>query len=195
MIEADFTGLSRRLTPFAHVRIPAILSQEAGQAVLEWFETDAPWQLKITDFYEQLEFSLLQANLPENLRQLVSKEFVGSLASMLRKQFETAMLELTDIVAHRMISGQTIRIHNDFLGAGEETHRCIVQINRGWKATQGGLLMLFEFDDPESVRDILIPDHRSAFAFEISRHSHHAVSTVHKGQRDTIVYTFRSFEP
>jgi hypothetical protein len=52
--------------------------------------------------------------------------------------------------------------------------------------------MLFASDEPESVTDIMLPEHRSAFGFEISPRSRHAVSTVYSGYRDTLVYTFRT---
>ena len=81
-------------------------------------------------------------------------------------------------VAH----GQTIKIHNDYLGA-EESHRLLIQLNEGWEASQGGLLMLFGAAEPESLQGVLLPVHGSGFAFEISPKSFHAVSSIVGGER------------
>ena len=56
---------------------------------------------------------------------------------------------------------------------------------------QGGLLMLFRSEAPESVHSALLPTHGSGFAFEISANSFHAVSSIRTGERYTLVYTFR----
>lgn len=105
-----------------------------------------------------------------------------------------ARLELTEINAHKLVGGQTIRIHNDFIG-GEETHRVLLQINRGWDDAMGGMLMLFAGPRVEDVARMVRPTHASATSFEISPTSFHAVSTIHAGERYTIVYSFRRVAP
>ena len=52
------------------------------------------------------------------------------------------------------------------------------------------MLMLFG-PSPENLAAIFEPTHRSAFGFEISERSFHAVSTIRDGERFTLVYTFR----
>ncbi|MEL0254191.1 MAG: 2OG-Fe(II) oxygenase, partial [Novosphingobium sp.] len=78
-----------------------------------------------------------------------------------------------------------------FLGR-EETHRLLVQFNRGWPFENGGLLMTFASERAEDLAEAFVPMHGSAFAFEISPRSFHAVSTIHNGERFTLVYTFRT---
>jgi len=177
--------------PFPTWRADGVIDPALGSLALEWLERDAPWRLRQTDFYEQHEFSLLDASLPASLRALVSAEFVARAADGLGGALGAPSLSLVEITAHRLTAGQTIRIHNDYLSSGEETHRLLIQLNRGWQAEFGGYLMLFESDQPESVADLLLPVHRSAFGFEISPRSFHAVSTINSGQRYTLVYTFR----
>jgi Rps23 Pro-64 3,4-dihydroxylase Tpa1-like proline 4-hydroxylase len=191
MSEPVFDGLQGHGSPFPHFRVPALLPEQTADALLGWFEEDAPWQLKIADFYEQLEFSLLGCAVPEELGTLVDHRFLAALARQFSTTLQAPELKIVDVVAHRMEQGQTIRIHNDYLG-GAESHRCVIQVNRGWTAEQGGLFMMFAGDDPGSVTDVLLPVHRSALGFEISERSHHAVSTIHAGTRDTLVYTYRS---
>ena len=102
-----------------------------------------------------------------------------------------APVALTEVTAHKLLPGQTIRVHNDHRPRGE-THRLLVQLNRGWDDEQGGLLLLFGSAAADDVRRILRPTHRSATAFEISPKSFHAVSTIRRGERYTLVYSFRA---
>jgi Rps23 Pro-64 3,4-dihydroxylase Tpa1-like proline 4-hydroxylase len=187
----NFAGAEVSPTPFPTIRVPAVLPTILADDVLRWFENGAPWSLKETEFYEQYEFSLLGTLLPPAAACLASGEFASSIASELRDRLNVnGRLEITEIAAHRLSPQQTIKMHNDYL-SGEETHRLLIHLNAGWTAEMGGLLMLFAGERPEDVTDIIRPVHRSGFAFEISPHSYHAVSTIRSGDRYTVVYTFR----
>lgn len=177
--------------PFAHCGWDRLLPDADADRVLDWLET-APWRLRIEHFYEQHEFSLLAFPPPPSLGALVSEATISDIAIGLRRAFENDRpLVLVDIAAHRLIAGQTIRVHNDFLGS-DETHRLLIQFNRGWPVENGGLLMTFASERAEDVVDAFVPMHGSAFAFEISPRSFHAVSTIRGGERFTLVYTFRA---
>jgi hypothetical protein len=56
----------------------------------------------------------------------------------------------------------------------------------------GGILMLFNSDDPSDIHRLLRPIHRSGFAFEISSTSNHAVSQVYGGARFSLIYSLRA---
>ena len=186
----NFAEVEDHAEPFPHFRVSNVLSRPVAETMLDWLDTSAPWKLRIAEFYEQHEFSMLDCAPPPELAGLASGQVVDAVASEFALRLQAPKLELVNIDLHRLVAGQTIRIHNDFLGAAE-SHRLVVQLNRGWSAEQGGLLMLFANDAPEGVTDVMLPVHGSAFGFEISERSHHAVSTIHAGQRDTLVYTFR----
>lgn len=187
-----FSGAKPSADPFPHMRVPGILEPATASRVLDWLKTRAPWVLRIESFYEQHEFSLLVADLDGGMEALVAPTFVAAMQDELKGRFGVeGELALVDVAAHRLTSGQTIRIHNDYLDSGEETHRLLIQLNDGWSADRGGLLMLFADDQPESLKSIVMPTHASGFAFEISPRSFHAVSSINSGERYTLVYTFR----
>lgn len=191
MTMPSFERASPSASPFPHARIPAILPADVADAALVWLRDDAPWTLRVEDFYEQHELSLMDLDLPPQVACLTSDGFLSELRRRLPSLLGTEDdIDLVDVSAHRLTAGQRIRIHNDFLG-DEETHRLLVQLNAGWTAENGGLLMIFERDTPESVRHIVMPTHASGFAFEISPASFHAVSAIRDGERFTVVYTFR----
>lgn len=181
--------------PFPHMRIEGILTDEHAGAALAWLRDHAPWNLRIEDFYEQHEFSLLNTELGEAVATLAAPAFVEAVRHEMQDRFSVlGALQLVDVTAHRLTCGQTIRIHNDFL-EGEETHRLLIQLNDGWDVGRGGLLMLFAGSTPETLRHVVMPTHASGFAFEISPTSFHAVSSVVSGERFTVVYTFRPAGP
>jgi Rps23 Pro-64 3,4-dihydroxylase Tpa1-like proline 4-hydroxylase len=187
-----FDGSSAASAPFPHAAIPAILAGADADAALAWLRTDAPWQLRVANFYEQYEFSLIGLDIPSPVRGLTDPLFIESLRGFLRDNIGAAGdLQLVDVCAHKLVRDQTIRVHNDFVG-GEETHRVLVQLNSGWGIENGGILMLFSSDRPEDVSSVVLPTHGSGFAFEISERSFHAVSTIRTGERYTLVYTFRA---
>jgi len=157
-----------------------------------WFENSAPWHLVETDFYEQYEFSLLDEDLPLCVQYLASKETLNQLILFVEKEFNVELSPSVDVVAHKLVKGQTIKIHNDFLtGKTRETHRVLLQLNRAYREENGGLLMIFSRSNPESLSEVIEPISGSVQGFEISKKSHHAVSTVHSGERYTVVYSFR----
>jgi Rps23 Pro-64 3,4-dihydroxylase Tpa1-like proline 4-hydroxylase len=176
--------------PFVHARLATAVPLDAADAALAWLTTEAPWTLRVEDFYVQHEFSLRQVPLGEGIAPFASDVFVEQVRVGLRRALTVDKdLRLVDVNAHRLTPGQVIRIHNDFI-EGAETHRMLIQLNHGWSAANGGLLMLFGDDEVNSVKDIILPRHASGFAFEISPRSFHAVSEIHAGERYTLVYTF-----
>ncbi len=191
MISPVFDDSKLNITPFPHLKIPVFLNEEGAQLALNWLHAKAPWRLRIEHFYEQEEFSLLEVSLADEVKFLVMPAFIDPIREAIRSNFGLADLPtVVDVNAHRLTSGQTIRVHNDFI-EGEETHRLLVQLNDGWTTENGGLLMLFDGPAPEELHSIIMPRHRSAFAFEISHRSFHAVSQIKAGERFTLVYSFR----
>jgi Rps23 Pro-64 3,4-dihydroxylase Tpa1-like proline 4-hydroxylase len=178
------------LTPFPHFQTPEFLDEVLSTEILRWFHQAAPWNLRIESFYEQYEFSLLSTDVPASIQIFIHNDFVDYVRTILEAGLGAeSPLKLVDIAAHRLVPGQTIRIHNDYL-AGQETHRFLIQLNDGWSVEKGGLLILFSSHSPEDVVAVYEPMHRSGFGFRISEKSFHAVSTIRDGDRFTLVYTF-----
>ena len=166
-----------------------VLPDALAEDALVWFETVAPWRLRVASFYEQWEMHLDADELPPPVRPLLDPTLVRGIADDFLPAGHKGA-DLVEATAHRLSPGQTIRIHNDYRPGGE-TGRLLVQLNRGWDDAQGGLLMLFASADPSNVAGVVRPVHGSGFGFEISPTSFHAVSTVSFGERYTLVYSFR----
>lgn len=180
-----------RTHPFPHATSREFLSPALLEAALAWMESEAPWKIRIASFYEQWELHLSPDILSDSVQGLLAPDTISGIRSSLLDPIDAAGATLLEVTAHKLVAGQTIRIHNDFLD-GRETHRVLFQLNRGWQDEQGGLLMLFGSASPEDVCRIVRPTHGSAFSFEISPRSFHAVSTIAGGERFTLVYSFAS---
>lgn len=174
--------------PFAHAVFNDCVAPQVTESILDWFEHDAPWNHVETDFYEQYEFSCYDAE-GDQAAWLTDPLLLDALRTTLEGIFGCRLTEEVTVVAHKLVDGHRIGIHNDFL-EGEETHRFVVQLNRGLDDEAGGFLMLFGSDNPADVRRILRPTSRSGFAFEISERSFHAVSAVHSSLRYSVIYSF-----
>ncbi len=175
--------------PFDHCSIPCALGKAESEAVLAWLETSAPWRLKVTSFYDQYEFSLLDCELPPVIDSLLGRPIVEAVRSKVEAVFGTQLGDQCDVTAHKLVRGQRIRIHNDYI-PGQETHRVLVQLNRGWVDENGGILMLFSSGDAADLAKAFRPQHDTGFAFAIGPTSHHAVTPIVSGDRYTLVFSF-----
>jgi len=175
--------------PFPYAITTRVFRDEISYAILEWLQCEAPWKLVETDFYEQFEFSFVDANPPSHLRFIGERLFIISLKAEIEKLFGIRLADRVDVTAHRLIEGQRIRIHNDYISGGE-THRLLIQLNHGWKDEDGGLLLFFNSPDPSDIYKVFRPVHNTAMAFSISPDSNHAVTTIHGSERFTLVYSF-----
>lgn len=185
----DLSDALVRLQPFPCFTVAQVLSKESEQALLKWLESEAPWRLAVMDFYEQYEFDFKDVTLPATLKSLFSESTLNQLRERVGALLGASLIPQIDVTAHKLNRTQKIRIHNDARPDGE-THRFLIQLNRGWNEANGGMLMLFRGHEVETLDEIIPPISRSGFGFEISNSSYHAVSQVYQGDRYTVVFSF-----
>ena len=127
--------------------------------------------------------------LPAQLTFLQGEVFLNALKGQVQKLFGVSLGNRIDATAHKLVSGQRIRVHNDFI-PDAETHRLLIQLNRGWRDEDGGFLLFFNSPNPVDIHKVFRPVHNSAVAFAISPDSNHAVTAIHGSERFTLVYSF-----
>lgn len=175
--------------PFPYFSLSEALTPAASLEVLRWLEEEAPWKLRIAEFYEQYEFSFFDVVLPTQIEQIFGSTPLNNLRKQIEQSFSVKLAEKIDITAHKLVGGQKIRVHNDFI-PGQESHRVLIQLNRGWTQDNGGVLMFFNSDDARDIHSAFLPAHNTSVAFEISSRSFHAVSTILSRDRYTLVLSF-----
>ena len=146
----DFGITSVFSNPFGYFLSRQAFRPDVSQELLDWLEQSSRWNLVTTDFYEQFEFSLLDSCLPKGLSFLCSSPFLTFLGKRVEELFSVKLDKHPNITAHKLIAGQKIRLHNDFIPKGE-THRILIQLNRGWNLSKGGLLVFFNSDCSEDI--------------------------------------------
>src|SRR5947209_7272920 len=139
--------------PFPCFRVNEAISEELERVLLQWLEADAPWRLAVMDFYEQYEFDFKNVTLPAALELIVAESTLVQLRNDVGSVFGTSLKPQIDVTAHKLKRSQRIRIHNDSRPDGE-THRLLIQLNRGWDDANGGLLMLFRGSEVETLDQI-----------------------------------------
>jgi len=179
-------------SPFQHYIASKGLTEHAAASFLDWFQNGAPWHLVEADFYEQYELNLCEIDLPNHLKLIRDKENLSHMRSLIESTFSVTLTDRVDLTAHKLLQGQTIRIHNDFI-PGAETHRILIQLNSGWSDNNGGLLIFFNSDNPTDINRALRPLHNSCVAFAIGPNSLHAVSTISASERYTLVCSFYEY--
>lgn len=175
--------------PFPYYVAQQALTDSASQAMLEWLETDAPWNLVEESFYEQYELNFHHVDLPLPLRNMVGLPALQAVRQVVETMFDVKLRGEVCFVAHKLAAGQRIRVHNDYV-PGQHTHRLLIQLNRGWADENGGLLVFFNSNSAKDVHKIFRPQHNSCVAFAIQQNSFHAVTPINSGDRYTLVYSF-----
>ena len=189
----NFSEINYYSKPFNYFTTPEIFSNGFDLELLDWLEKYDAWKLVEKDFYEQYEFSFADVQLPSHLSFFKEPSSLRIIKTKIEEIFQTRLSDKIDFNVHKLVAGQRIRIHNDFI-QGQESYRLLIQLNRGWNDENGGLLLLFNSDNPSDVHKIVTPVHNSGLAFKISPDSNHAVSTVYEGGRFTLVYSFYDAE-
>src|SRR6185436_11660817 len=118
--ELDLSSVEIFSQPFPYMVSPKTFSEDKSREILNWFEREAPWKLVETNFYEQYEFSFDDVQLPIHLSFLREENFLSELKTRIECLFQSNLSDRIDLTAHKLISGQRIRIHNDFI-PGQET--------------------------------------------------------------------------
>jgi len=185
----DLSSSDKFCDPFSYVVLRHPFTHEVSLQILEWLESEDSWRFKETEFYQQYEFSLSDVYLPKHLFFLRNTACLCVLKRKFESLFGVTLIDQIDIVAHKLLSGHRIRIHNDFI-PGHETHRFTVQLNRGLEDDWGGWFILFDSSDPTDIHKIFRPIHNTGLGFAISERSYHAVSPLSGGERYTLVFSF-----
>ncbi|MGJ3628150.1 2OG-Fe(II) oxygenase family protein [Sphingomonas sp. MMS24-JH45] len=185
-------GMQAGHLPFPHASVPALLTAGDADAVLAWLATDAP--------VEASRRELLRAVRVQPARRHAARRPRDPDGHRLRRRHARPAgpwrrssrgprpgRRQRPQAGRRADDPGPQRLHRR-----AESRRVLLQLDHGWSVDNGGLLMLFADDQPESVTTAILPSHASAFAFEISARSYHAVSTIRAGERYTLVYTFRA---
>jgi|SRR5579862_276747 hypothetical protein len=192
-----FDGAVVETSPFRHFTIQNFIDEDVAASLLLWFEQEADWDAKsIAGLGTLSSVDLHTSELGRHLDFLTGEPFLSYVRRQMSELFATELDGFVDLTGNRMMQGQEIGLHNDVSTlppAFRFTHRLVLYLNHQYSEEYGGVLRLTNaLASPESasVQKRILPVHRSAFGFEISDSSYHAIEPVRKGTRYNLSFTF-----
>jgi hypothetical protein len=181
--------------PFPLFTVDEVLPCTDADNLLAWLESTRSWESVHTHFYDQLEFLVRDSeqltNLPEACAAILSDAMIGELGAAVAEHLGVQECDPYKVVAHKLVGGHGIGIHTDDSGKDPPLHRFVLQLGSDYDDRDGGQLGLFAAHDLEQPYRIVRPLHNTGCGFSIGPKSEHAVSDVRRGQRYTLIFTFR----
>jgi Rps23 Pro-64 3,4-dihydroxylase Tpa1-like proline 4-hydroxylase len=184
-------------SPFRHFSTENFIDEDVASSLLRWFEQEADWNAKsIAGLGTLSSVDLHNSELGRDLDFLTGEPFLLHLRRKMGELFATELEGFVDLTANCMTRRQEIGAHNDISTlppAFRFTHRLVLYLNRRYSEEYGGALALSNAlspSRPAPAQKRILPVHRSAFGFEISESSFHAIEPVLKGKRYSLSFTF-----
>jgi Rps23 Pro-64 3,4-dihydroxylase Tpa1-like proline 4-hydroxylase len=200
MLTANCVHFDRALvetSPFRHFTIQNFIDEDVASSLLRWFEQEADWNARsIAGLGTLSSVDLHTSKLGPQLDFLTGEPFLSHVRRYMSDLFGTNLEGFVDLTGNRMTRSQEIRLHNDVSTlppAFRFTHRLVLYLNHDYSEEHGGVLRLANAISPSRsapAQKRILPVHRSAFGFEISESSYHAIEPVRKGTRYNLSFTF-----
>jgi Rps23 Pro-64 3,4-dihydroxylase Tpa1-like proline 4-hydroxylase len=192
-----FDGAFVETSPFRHFTIENFIDEDLASSLLRWFDEEADWNAKsIAGLGTLSSVDLHTSELGPRLDFLTGDPFLSHVRRNMSELFGTKLEGFVDLTANRMTRGQEIGLHNDVSTlppAFRFTHRLVLYLNHNYSEEYGGVLRLantLSKSQSAPVQKRILPLHRSAFGFEISESSYHAIEPVRMGTRYNLSFTF-----
>jgi hypothetical protein len=179
-----------RTVPFLHFVSPQFYTEGFAETLLTWLETGADWQLKETTLFEQYQLGFNDFRHCREIAGLWDGAVLADFRDKASRAFGVKLSSRINISAHKLLPGQFGGIHTDNVPG--ETHRVVVQLNRGRAPDSGGNLVFLSGPSPNDLAVAFKQISNSAAGFLLGPNSYHAITRVKSGTRFTIIYTFLS---
>jgi hypothetical protein len=185
-----FETAVRKTVPYLHIVSPRFYTDPFAATLLGWLESGATWRLKETVLFKQYELGFSHFKHCAEIQGLWDPCVLAHLREAATRAFGVPVSGRINISAHKLESGQHGSIHTD--NEPDETHRLVVQLNRGRASDAGGNLVLLSGPSTADMAVVFKQATNSAIGFGLGPASYHAIGRVRTGTRFTIIYTFLS---
>jgi 2OG-Fe(II) oxygenase superfamily len=199
-LSTDWSALSRlawRRRPYPHAVGEQLFVPELVDAWLRTLETVSMWRPQDGGFYAADAIAITPSDAPDAMmREMLQPAGLRMLEDAASTLFETTLRLHGPVIAHRMQPGQGVGIHSDKPAEGEETHRIVVFLARVPRpADEGGHFLVLDGPTVSHARGIIELTPNTAVAFSLNDESYHAVTSVIRGTRFSLVLSFRGVPP
>ena len=134
-----FDHVVRKTTPYAHIVSPRFYTETFAETLLGWLESRQDWHLKEGILFEHYELGFSRFTHCKEIEGLWDGAVLARLRDAVTRAYWNSRFE-PDQYSRSQASfpGQFANIHTDMIP--EETHRLVVQLNRGRADDLGGTL-------------------------------------------------------
>jgi hypothetical protein len=185
-----FDNVVRKTAPYPHIVSPQFYTERFAETLLTWLESDPGWRLKEAALFQQYELGFSKFKHCTEIQGLWDGAVLARMRDRVSHAFGVPVSGRINISAHMLMPNQHASIHTD--NEPGETHRLVVQLNRGRAPDSGGNLTLLAGPTPGDVAVVFKQTSNSAIGFGLGPASHHAIGRVRTGARFTVIYTFLS---
>jgi 2OG-Fe(II) oxygenase superfamily len=181
--------------PYPHGVVEQVLADEVAEGLADWIADPATWLACDQADPPRRSFYWSSHGAPAPVADLLTVPLMAQLRMEAQEAFGKRFAEDFPVSANRYPAGQGIRIHNDYFPDPAAhrhffTHRLIIYLSRDVDPGNGGLLGIFEQDDPATQVRTIVPGFNAGTLMAMGPHSHHAVSTVRTGVRYSLGFSF-----
>ena len=165
--------------PFPFFLVNAAFSEEQCVLLEQLFSLDNEWQHQNGGFY--------RASLCD-VTEIIPATFQSEILDRMRAITGMPLVDRVLVTAQRMLPGQVIGLHSDRPLLGYEIARLVVQLNKNWQESHGGVLELYSSQKGAAVFSVN-PEYNKGFGFLLHANSYHGVTEVTE-PRQTVVFNF-----
>src|ERR1700741_404254 len=135
-------------TPFPYFSLSSLFDETVARDILNWLEFDAPWSPVQRDFYTRCAcVTVAQLTRGTPAEVVAAPITLEILRTHMEMHFDTRLsASRIDILGQQLLPGHRIGIHNanPHGDPPTETHRLIVNFNRGFDDSNGGHMVLLD---------------------------------------------------
>ncbi len=193
-----FENVTINHEPFKYFTVEKPLESELAEELLKVLESIEDWVKGEKEYFSLLAFRISKPPIRDEFQFLCSEAFQNKLLKLCENTFSTPLEKILGISAHKLTKGHGTAIHNDFLELSLRkemdyfTHRFLIYLNKGWDEEDGGILGIFNSDDPEDIADLIFPIHNTGVGLAMGTKSQHAVSEMNSNTRYVLSFSMVS---
>lgn len=180
---------------YKRICISNFLDSDYAMKCAKDIEDLSTWKRHETDWFSQDDM-----HLDDNKIEILPQSLDNLAYVLLSEHFQKYIQAITgfhslcqpSLVAHRMVAGDYVDVHNDFIPGGDII-RCILYFDPYvlLRKEPSGLFLALGSENVSDVIDIFQPIHNSLVIFEISPFSLHAVTKIEKGHRFSVILSYK----
>jgi hypothetical protein len=182
--------IKENYTPYPHFEISDLIGQNDLAKIHLSLKSSKKWVYHSEYFFSQYEDSSIVFD-NNDLLKIFTVQLIEKIISYFEYFFCVSLKrDKYKITSHKIVSGQSIGLHNDAPYDELETHRFIMTFCENYEDSFGGHFLMFRGNKLSDISKIVRPINGLGIGIPLSEISYHAVNMVNGWERYSIVFSF-----